>query len=310
MNTTQLECFLRVGNTLNFIRAAEELNISQPALSKQIKSLENELGVKLFERTTRSVHLTAIGLRFMNDAQKILQQINESKRRLTQLGTEQLSVIRIGYSDAHELQRITPIIARLRGQNPSVIPDYEINFRDVNLQVLREGRLDVTFALRDDAKLGGNLLFCPLLTEGLYCLVTTDHPLALHETVTSEQVRRYPQILCVPYTPVIAARTNRYIQSVPLNDDDNLTICSSSPEAYSFALSKVGIAILPNHLIVPFPSLRLIPIEDSQTNVYGIYYSKLTATPIVKDFVSAAAKIFAAAKEQQDLWPEEFRNIL
>ena len=58
MNTTQLECFLAVAETLNFSKAAEMVNISQPAVSHQISSLEAELGVRLFLRTNKSVQLT------------------------------------------------------------------------------------------------------------------------------------------------------------------------------------------------------------------------------------------------------------
>ena len=58
MNTTQLECFLAVSDTLNFSRAAERLRLTQPAVSHQINALEDELGVKLFQRSSKSVRLT------------------------------------------------------------------------------------------------------------------------------------------------------------------------------------------------------------------------------------------------------------
>ena len=64
MNTTQLECFMEVANFLNFSRAAERLRITQPAVSHQINTLENELGVKLFHRTSKSVRLTQEGFLF------------------------------------------------------------------------------------------------------------------------------------------------------------------------------------------------------------------------------------------------------
>lgn len=308
MNSMQLECFIRVGTTLNFVKAAEELHISQPALSKQVKSLENELGVVLLERTTRSVRLTASGERFIADAQKILQQMEDSKRRITKFNSEQIDHLRIGYSDAHELQRITPVIVQLRKKHDRLVPDYHIDMRDVNLQLLRENRLDVIFALKDDAKLGSNMAFQPLFTENLHCLVSMEHPLAKEQSLLSEDVRKYPQILCVPYTPIIAARTNRFIRSVPLNDEDNLTICTSAAEAYSLAISGVGAAILPKHLIVPFPNIRLIPITDSNTHVYGMYYIKLNNSQLLKDFVTLSSRVFGEHTEVEDIWPTEFRN--
>lgn len=62
LNTTQLECFLAVANCLNFSRAAEQLRLTQPAVSHQISTLEDELGVKLFKRTSKSVRLTRRGI--------------------------------------------------------------------------------------------------------------------------------------------------------------------------------------------------------------------------------------------------------
>ena len=70
MNTFQLSCFLAVAEHLNFARAAEELHVTQPAVTQQIHSLEKELGATLFQRTTRKVSLTAEGLAFLSDAQQ------------------------------------------------------------------------------------------------------------------------------------------------------------------------------------------------------------------------------------------------
>ena len=72
MNTVQLTCFITVAETLNFLKTAELLHISQPAVTKQIKTLEDELKVKLFHRTTRSVELTTEGIIFLNDAKNIM----------------------------------------------------------------------------------------------------------------------------------------------------------------------------------------------------------------------------------------------
>ena len=73
MNTTQLECFLAVANCLNFSRAAEQLRLTQPAVSHQISTLEDELGVKLFKRTSKSVRLTQEGYLYTQYAGEIMR---------------------------------------------------------------------------------------------------------------------------------------------------------------------------------------------------------------------------------------------
>ena len=70
MNTFQISCFLAVAEHLNFARAAEQLHVTQPAVTQQIHSLEKELGVSLFARTTRSVRLTQEGRLFLQDARQ------------------------------------------------------------------------------------------------------------------------------------------------------------------------------------------------------------------------------------------------
>ena len=83
MNTVQLECFVSVAEHLNFSRASESLHVSQPAVSHQIQTLENELGVKLFKRTSKSVELTEEGMLFLADARYILKTTFEAKERLS-----------------------------------------------------------------------------------------------------------------------------------------------------------------------------------------------------------------------------------
>ncbi|MCA5964907.1 LysR family transcriptional regulator [Blautia sp. RD014234] len=82
MNTVQLECYMAVAENLNFARAAEQLHITQPAVTHQIDSLETELDVKLFKRTTRTVELTSPGWVFLGYARDILAKTAQAKNRL------------------------------------------------------------------------------------------------------------------------------------------------------------------------------------------------------------------------------------
>ena len=81
MNTFQLACFVAVAHTLSFARAAEQLHVTQPAVTHQIKVLEQELGTALFYRSTRSVALTKNGQLFLEDARQILELEHRAKAR-------------------------------------------------------------------------------------------------------------------------------------------------------------------------------------------------------------------------------------
>ena len=104
MTEIQIECFLSVANHLNFARASEELSISQPAVTHQIQSLEAELGVKLFKRSTRFVSLTEEGISFLDDAKSMQQIIFRAKSRFSKAGTAAYETLVIGCSSPYQMQ--------------------------------------------------------------------------------------------------------------------------------------------------------------------------------------------------------------
>ena len=113
VNTTQLECFMEVANVLNFSRAAERLRITQPAVSHQINTLENELEVKLFHRTSKSVRLTQEGFLFTQYAGEILKVSGLSKARMKESKEEVFRRIAIGCRNTTELHILCPALEQL-----------------------------------------------------------------------------------------------------------------------------------------------------------------------------------------------------
>lgn len=99
MNIFQLVCFLAVAENLSFARAAEQLHITQPAVTQQIRTLEKELGARLFIRTTRSVKLTEEGKSFFIDARQMVEISERAKKRFENpFGTE-IATLAIGCSN-------------------------------------------------------------------------------------------------------------------------------------------------------------------------------------------------------------------
>ena len=111
MNTIQLECFIAVAEHLNFSRASQALKITQPAVSHQIQSLEEELEVKLFRRTSKSVSLTQEGLQFLPDAELILKTAFSAKERLGR--HESLIPLEIGCHDRMALELLPDLFHQL-----------------------------------------------------------------------------------------------------------------------------------------------------------------------------------------------------
>ena len=122
MNTTQLSCFLSVADFLNFSRAAKQLRMTQPAVSHQINSLEDELGVKLFARTSKYVRLTQEGYLFRQYAQQILSLTMISQKRLQESRHTYVIRFGIGCHSSLELQFLKPVLQALHREFPSLHP--------------------------------------------------------------------------------------------------------------------------------------------------------------------------------------------
>lgn len=122
LNTTQLECFLAVANHLNFSRAAQELHITQPAVSHQINTLEAELEVKLFHRTSKNVRLTQAGHQFGQYAREILRLTGISRARMRQWREELPQRLGLGCRNFLVLRALQPALAVLRQEMPQLMP--------------------------------------------------------------------------------------------------------------------------------------------------------------------------------------------
>ena len=122
MNTTQLECFMSVANHLNFSQAAKQLQITQPAVSHQIKTLEDELGTALFHRSSKSVRLTQEGHMFTQYAEEILKLSGMSRARLRESQASKPMRFGMGCRSMGELNLLQPVLHNLKELEPGFLP--------------------------------------------------------------------------------------------------------------------------------------------------------------------------------------------
>ena len=122
MNTDQLKSFIQVAENLNFARAAEILKITQSAVSRQIHSLEDELGAKLLHRTTRTVTLTPAGISFLEDAKNVMGRLKIAEQKLQRHQSTNLQVLTIGCQSEANLDLLCKILKSCREQLPELYP--------------------------------------------------------------------------------------------------------------------------------------------------------------------------------------------
>ena len=145
MELRQVRSFLSVAETLHFGRAAELIHLSQPALSLQIRALEEEVGVPLLERNRRKTTLTAAGLAFRDDAAAALSQLEGAIHRARLAANGKLGRLRIGFISTAGREIVPAIVRQYRELNPEV----ELSLRNIvtaeQVRLLETGALDIGF---------------------------------------------------------------------------------------------------------------------------------------------------------------------
>jgi DNA-binding transcriptional LysR family regulator len=148
MELRHLRYFVAVGEEQHYRRAAERLRVAQPALSRQIQMLEEEIGFKLFERLPRGVKITDAGNLFLDDARRILQEVNDSIGRAKRIASGQSGTLRIGFVESISWQGIVPDSLRDFRQNQ---PGVELQLRSLRsieqIAAIHAGSLDAGYAL-------------------------------------------------------------------------------------------------------------------------------------------------------------------
>ena len=147
MELRQLRYFIAVAEAGNFSRAAQHLHVSQPPLSTQIKSLEVELGVRLFERGNRGVRLTAAGIVFYEEARTVLARLQHARSRAAGAERGDIGTLAIGFVSIADYSLLPSALKRFRADYPGVEVQLHELTTDVQLRELRAGRLDLGIAL-------------------------------------------------------------------------------------------------------------------------------------------------------------------
>ncbi|OLU26242.1 LysR family transcriptional regulator [Pseudomonas sp. PA15(2017)] len=173
----QLRCFTTVATELNFRRAAERLNMTQPPLSRQIQLLEHSLGVELFTRSTRSVALTAAGRAFFIEAQNLLERAHQAAASARRFAAGDIGSVSISFVGSAVYEFLPRVIAEARLNQPQV----KISLSEMNThqqhEALRTRRIDLGI-VRQPLLQAGYENEC-LVREPFVLAIPRQHPLAV-----------------------------------------------------------------------------------------------------------------------------------
>ena len=273
---------MAVANSLNFSRAAESLRLTQPAVTHQIKTLEDELGVKLFARTSRSVRLTQEGMLFISYAGDILKLTGLSQARLRESQLSQPMRLGVGCRNMLHMQLLRPALRQLRREEPKLLPVLRMIPFDSLENRLQEGDVQMIFAYRDSAPKNGiyrELMRCPVV-----CMCAEDHPLAGEKEVTIEQLKEAGRIAtCRP--PICPAAVFAVQGQIVTAGMDYPIFCESQEEMQILAETGYSFSLMVDFPQVRAPGLRYIPLAEVPPLSFGAAYLPGEHGPLFRRFL-------------------------
>jgi DNA-binding transcriptional LysR family regulator len=274
--------FVAVAQRLHFRRAAEDLHIAQPALSRQIQALEQGLGVRLLERDRRSVTLTPAGRQLLEDAVPLLAGADAARRRVQRAARGGKSLVvgfRTGIAPAEAVRRF-------REAEPTADVEMRRLEWDDQEEAVLGGRVDIAYVRRPVDPRGLRLI--PLYEERRLAALMADHPLADREVVTEADIAD--------------ERHLRYLEPVKTGPG-RTTILRGVEEKLEYVAAGQGIILLPLSATKHYtrPDIVYVPVSDAEPDQVMLAIETSRRSRLITAFIEAAR---AVAAEDPDVAAE------
>ena len=298
MELRHLRYFVAAAEAENVSRAALRLHVSQPALSRQIRDLEEELGFSLFERSAKSVRLTEAGKSFLAEARAVLERADEAVATARAIASGGRTELHVGYAPSPTV-RITP--AALRAFQ-ALLPQVRVKLHDLSteemLAGIREGSLQIALLVRPNGGVLRGLRFEELARDAMRLAVPPNHPLARARSVSLARAvaeplvvfsrKEYPEYH--EYLTALFAPTEKKLRLAEEHD--------SSASLIAAVESGIGVAVVPQSLSCSAgPRLKLIALSpDPEPIVIGALWRKDNLTPAAEMFWKAAQEAATSLK--------------
>ena len=289
MNLEQIETFLVLSQIGNFTKAAEILNVTQPAVTARINNLEAELQTELFILRGRKISLTETGQTFLPYAQNILNQFLEVKSKINQI---QNPVVVVGFPPSFANTFISRFFALSKGVNviPSIYRGVDSN--DLVNQIYKGA---ITMALIHGGFAGANLHLEKVAHVNFMILLGHHHPLAQRPKLTKEQLEN-ETLICYKRNTKLWLQIERELQGcrlqfIEVNDIDTVK---------TLVRNGFGLTVLPEMSIDEhdLSSFRMVPFQPANpwdTDLHIVYQEKLSNTTAIFDQLKLVAQLLRSS---------------
>jgi DNA-binding transcriptional LysR family regulator len=290
MELRHLRYFVAVAEEENVSRAALKLHVSQPGVSRQIQDLEEEIGFQLFERSAKSLKLTAAGKVFFAEAKSVLQHADDAVKKARAASGGTTSEINVGYAPSLTVQILPQALRTFQEKFPGArVALHDLSTEEMLAQ-LGEKKLQVALTVRPSAKLLRGLNFEELARYEMCVAVAPKNPLAKLKSVSLEQISREPLIAYsrkdYPEYHAMLEKLFAPVGRKPriVGEHDGVSSIVAAVEAgRGFALVPSCVASMVG------PRLQLISLRPALPPVPVVaIWRKEFETELVKSFVTAA----------------------
>lgn len=244
MDLRKLKYFVATAEELHFGRAARRLGLSQPPLSMQLRALEEDLGVRLFDRDNRNVALTRVGALLLTEARRILAQVDQARSLVQRAARGEHGSLSVGFITPVEYSFLPPLLREFRRHHPHVALQLHELMTDEQLAELERGTLDVGFLTGPVT--GNRLAYREVMTEPLIAAIPQGHRLAASagrlsiKRLASEDVIIFPRNIA----PALFDETLAFCQSAGFSLRIGQQV-SQSQTIISLVSAGMGVAIVP-----------------------------------------------------------------
>jgi DNA-binding transcriptional LysR family regulator len=297
MELRHLRYFLAVAKERNFTRAAERLGIKQPPLSMQIRQLEEEIGAPLFHRLTRGVELTDAGEALFEQADRLLQQLDQIKVDVQSRARGETGHIRMGFAGATYFNPLIPAIAMaFRERYPDVSLTPEAGNTPRLAAALRAGEVDVAF-VRPPVGGADDLQVESLTNEPMLAVLPQSHPQAGESSVALEALADglilFPRAIGPGLYDSIIVRCQRAGFSPKTGQE-----APQIPSIVHLVAAGFGVSLVPQSIAqIHAQGVRYLPIKGEPLFApIGLAYRKDERSKVVRNFVSLARARASAAR--------------
>ncbi|MCC4380925.1 LysR family transcriptional regulator [Limosilactobacillus reuteri] len=283
METRILTYFLKIAELSNMSKAAEELHITQPTLSRQIKTLEDSLGVKLFQRGNRSMTLTSAGIIFQKRAQRIVELVNKAEQDISDQ-TELNGVISIGCIESTVSNFLGSMITSFHNKYPKVRFNlYDADGSDIH-EKLDRGTIDLGFLMTPVEVAKYNSIKLPVTDQ--WCLaVPKDHPIAQQTKIATNDLRSLP--LIIPTRKIVQGEIFSWLH-IPANELNIISTQNLVSDSLFLIKAQIAFAICIAGAFYdrPDPDLTLVPIDtDTVVNHVMVWRKNYTLSRSAITFI-------------------------